>query len=40
MGHWADKTLGEIAQAAAKGDRSAATAMKIIKQSARLGQKY
>jgi len=40
MGHWADKTLGEIAQATAKGDRSAATAMKIIKQSARLGQNY
>jgi hypothetical protein len=40
MGHWADKPLGEVAKAAANGDRSAATALKIVKQAGRLGQKY
>lgn len=40
MGHWADKPLGEVAKAAAKGDSQAATALKIVKQSNRLGQRY
>jgi hypothetical protein len=40
MGHWADKPLGEVAKAARNGDQSAATALKIVKQASRLGQKY
>lgn len=40
MGHWADKPLKEVAQAAAKGDASAAKAIKIVKQAARLGDKF
>lgn len=39
-GQWADKTLGETAQAAANGDPTAETAIKIAKQAARLGQIY
>ena len=39
-GNWADKTLGEAAQAAANGDSAAETAVKIAKQAGRLGQKY
>ncbi|MBI3658546.1 MAG: hypothetical protein HY232_19245 [Acidobacteria bacterium] len=39
-GHWADKTLGEAAQAAAKGDPTAETAIKIAKEAGRLGQQY
>jgi hypothetical protein len=37
---WADKTLGEAAQAAANGDPSAETAVKVAKQAGRLGQQY
>lgn len=40
MGPWANKPLGDVARAAASGDRSAATALKIVKQAGRLGQKY
>jgi hypothetical protein len=36
----ADKTLGETAQAAVKGDPTAETAIKIAKQAGRLGQQY
>ncbi len=39
-GHWADRTLGEAAQAAADGDRGAATAVKIAKDAVRLGQAH
>jgi hypothetical protein len=39
-GAWADKTLGEAAQAALNGDPSAETAIKIAKQAGRLGQQY
>jgi RHS repeat-associated protein len=39
-GNWADKTLGEAAQAAANGDSAAETAVKVAKQAGRLGQKY
>jgi RHS repeat-associated protein len=39
-GPWADRTLGETAEAAARGDSSAETAIKIAKQAGRLGQKY
>lgn len=39
-GPWADKTLAETAQAAVNGDRDAETAIKIVKQAGRLGQKY
>ncbi|MBA4787822.1 MAG: Hint domain-containing protein [Brevundimonas sp.] len=39
MGPWADCTLQQVAEAAARGDRSAATALKIIKQAGRLGQR-
>lgn len=38
-GPWADKTLGETAQAAVDGNPTAETAIKIAKQAARLGQK-
>jgi hypothetical protein len=37
---WADNTLGETAQAAANGDPSAESAIKIAKQAGRLGQHY
>lgn len=40
MGHWADKPLGKVAQAAADGDAGAETAIKIVKQAGRLGQVY
>lgn len=39
-GPWANRTLGEAAEAAAQGDRSAAAAIKIVKQARRLGQKH
>jgi len=39
-GPWADKMLGETAEAAAHGDQSAASAIKIVKQARRLGQKH
>jgi len=35
-GHWADRTPGETAEAAA----SAATAIKIVKQARRLGERH
>jgi len=38
--HWADRTLAEAAEAATKGDRSAAKAIKIVKNAKRLGKKY
>ena len=37
-GPWAQKTLGETAKAAVKGDATAETAVKIAKQARRLGQ--
>jgi len=40
MGPWADKPLGEVARAAAQGNKEAAKALKIVKEAARLGQKY
>ena len=39
-GHWADKKLGEAAEAAAQGDRSAETAIKLVKQAKRLGEQH
>ncbi len=39
-GPWANKTLGETAEAAAQGDLSAATALKIVKQARRLGEQH
>ncbi len=39
-GPWADKTLAETAEAAVNGDRSAGMAIKIVKESSRLGRKY
>jgi hypothetical protein len=39
-GPWAQRALGETAEAAVSGDASAETAIKITKQAARLGQKY
>jgi hypothetical protein len=39
-GPWANKTLGETAEAAAQGDKSAASAIKIVKQAKRLGEKH
>jgi RHS repeat-associated protein len=38
-GPWAEKTLAETAKAATNGDRAAATAIKIVKEARRLGQK-
>jgi RHS repeat-associated protein len=40
VGQWADRTLGEAAEAAAKGDPNAETAVKVAKQASRLGQQY
>ena len=40
VGHWADRTLGDAAKAAANGDATAKTAIKIAKAAARLGQQY
>ena len=39
-GHWADRPLGEAAEAAVQGDRSAETAIKIVKQAKRLGEEH
>jgi hypothetical protein len=39
-GHWADKTLGETATAAAQDDMTAVKAIKIVKDARRLGEKY
>lgn len=39
-GQWAERTLREAAEAAADGDRKAATAIKIVKQAKRLGKKH
>jgi RHS repeat-associated protein len=39
-GPWADRTLGETAEAAAQGDSTAETAIKVAKQAGRLGQQY
>jgi hypothetical protein len=39
-GPWAHKTLEETAEAAAKGDATAATAIKIVKQARRLGEEH
>lgn len=39
-GHWANRTLGETATAAVAGDASAKTAIKIVKDARRLGDKY
>ena len=38
-GQWADRTLGETAEAASENP-SAETAIKIVKQAGRLGEKY
>jgi hypothetical protein len=40
VGHWASRTLGEVAQAMAEGDATAFKAMKIVKDARRLGRKY
>jgi hypothetical protein len=40
VGDWAQRTLAETTQAAAQGDESAETALKIVKQAAKKGQKY
>lgn len=40
VGQWADRTLGEAAEAAVNGDRTAETAIKIAKQAASKGQQY
>lgn len=37
---WADKTLAETAEAAAQGDQTAGTAIKIVKQAKRLGEEH
>ncbi|MCE9532862.1 MAG: hypothetical protein K8T89_17325 [Planctomycetes bacterium] len=39
-GPWAGKTLAETAEAAVQGDLTAATAIKIVKQAKRLGEKH
>jgi hypothetical protein len=39
-GPWANKTLGETAEAAVQGDKNAASAIKIVKQAKRLGEKH
>ena len=39
-GPWADRSLGDTAEAAAQGDAAAATAIKIVKQAKRLGKKH
>ena len=39
-GPWAYRTLEETAEAAVNGDRSAGRAIKIVKDSFRLGRKY
>lgn len=39
-GPWADRTLADTATAAAQGDQTAATAIKIVKQARRLGEEH
>ena len=39
-GPWAYKTLEETAEAAVTGDRTAAKALKIVKNAKRLGEKH
>jgi hypothetical protein len=39
-GPWANKTLAQTAEAAVQGDRTAETAIKIVKQARRLGQQH
>jgi hypothetical protein len=39
-GHWADKTLAETAEAAATGDSTAETAIKIVKQARKKGEEH
>ncbi len=39
-GPWVDRTLAETAEAAVQGDSTAETAIKIVKQAKRLGQKH
>jgi hypothetical protein len=39
-GPWANRSLGETARAAARGDKTAGIAIKIAKQARRLGRKY
>ncbi len=39
-GHWVNRKLGEAAEAAAQGDRTAETAIKIVKQARRLGEEH
>lgn len=39
-GSWASRTLEETAEAAVNGDRTAGTAIKIVKHASRLGSKY
>ena len=39
-GPWAEKTLGETAKAAIRGNRAAGKAIKIAKAARRLGRKY
>ncbi len=38
--HYADKTVGELANLSAQGDEAAKTAIKIIKQAKSKAQKY
>jgi len=38
--HYADKTVGELANLSAQGDETAKTAIKIIKQAKSKAQKY
>jgi RHS repeat-associated protein len=40
MGEWANKPLGDLGRAAEQGNSEAKTALKIVKDVARLGQKY
>ena len=39
-GGWWDKTLGEVANAAAQGDSGAETVIKLVKQAGKKAQKY
>ncbi|MBX9681727.1 MAG: hypothetical protein K2X38_23460 [Gemmataceae bacterium] len=39
-GHWAEKTVLEAATEAVSGDPLAVTAIKIVKDARRLGEKY
>lgn len=40
VGEWADRTLGDAAEAAVGGDPNAERAVKVAKQAFRLGQQY